>query len=108
MCAISLPPGYRANVRCGNSPMRTLEVFVAADCAACAAARRIAADVAYAAPDLVVRVIDIHAEPASVPASVVAVPTYVLDGRLIHLGNPSPAWRGDLLSRLKKGALRGS
>ncbi len=88
--------------------MRTLDVFVSADCAACAEARRIAADVARTAPDLVVRVVDIHEEPAAVPASVVAVPTYALDGRLIHLGNPSPAWRSELLSRLEKGAPRGS
>ena len=88
--------------------MRVLEVFVSADCAASAVARRIAADVACAAPDLVVRIIDIHAEPAAVPTSVVAVPTYALDGRLIHLGNPSPAWRREFLSRLEKGAARGS
>ena len=88
--------------------MRTLDVFVAADCAASATARRIAADVARAAPDLAVQVVDVHAASACVPAAVVAVPTYVLDGRLIHLGNPSPAWRSDLLSRLEKGAARGS
>lgn len=88
--------------------MRTLEVFVAADCAVSATARRIAADVARAAPGLAVQVVNVHAEPACVPPAVVAVPTYVLDGRLIHLGNPSPAWRSDLLSRLEKGAARGS
>ena len=88
--------------------MRTLDVFVAADCAGSAAARRIAADLARAAPDLAVQVIDVHAESARVPAAVVAVPTYVLDGRWVHLGNPSPAWRGDLLSSLEKGAPRGS
>lgn len=88
--------------------MQTLDVFVAADCAASVAARRIAADVARAAPDLAVRVVDIDAEPAAVPAAVVAVPTYVLDARLVHLGNPSPSWRSDLLSRLEKGAARGS
>ena len=88
--------------------MRTLEVFVTADCAGSAAARRIAADLARAAPDLAVQVIDVHAESARVPAAVVAVPTYVVDGRLIHLGNPSPAWRSDLLSGPEKGAPRGS
>ena len=88
--------------------MRTLDVFVAADCAASATARRIADDVARAAPALAVRVVDIDAEPTSVPATVVAVPTYVLDGRLIHLGNPSPAWRNDLLSRVEKGAAHGN
>ena len=88
--------------------MRTLEVFVAADCAGSATARRIAADVARAAPDLAVQVIDVHAESARVPVAVVAVPTYVLDGQLIHLGNPSPAWRSDLLSGPEKGAARGS
>lgn len=87
--------------------MRTLDVFVAADCAASAAARRIADDVARAAPGLAVRVVDIDAEPTAVPTSVVAVPTYVLDGRLIHLGNPSPAWRSDLLTRVEKGAAHG-
>ncbi len=88
--------------------MRVLEVFVSADCAASAVARRIAADVARAAPALAVRVVDVDDAPASVPASVVAVPTYVLDGRLVHLGNPSPAWRREFLSRLEKGAARGS
>ena len=91
-----------------NSPTRTLDVFVAAHCAASATARCIAADVARAAPDLTVRVVDVDAEFACVPPAVVAVPTYVVDGRLIHLGNPSPAWRSDLLSRWEKGAAHGS
>jgi len=88
--------------------MRSLEIFVAADCAASAAAWRIANDVARAAPDLAVRMVDIETEPNSVPASVVAVPTYVLDGRLVHLGKPSPAWCGDLLLRLKKETSHGN
>lgn len=86
--------------------MGTLEVFVSAHCASCAAARAIAEDVASAAPDLTVHVIDIDAEQASVPSSVVAVPPYVMDGKVIHLGNPSPEWRRDLLALLEKGALR--
>lgn len=81
---------------------------MAAHCAASATARRIAADLAQDAPDLVVRVVDVDDEPESVPLSVVAVPTYVVDGRSIHLGNPSPAWRSKLLSRPEKGAARGS
>ncbi len=84
--------------------MGILEVFVSAHCASCAEARASAQEVASAAPELAVRAIDIDAESDSVPAAVVAVPTCVMDGRVIHLGNPSSEWRRYLLSRLENGA----
>ena len=81
---------------------RRLDVYVARDCFGCAEARRLAGEAAARYAHVVVRVVDLAArppapagapavaEPADVPVDVVAVPTYVLDGRVIALGNPAP------------------
>jgi hypothetical protein len=39
-------------------------------------------------PGLAVQVIDLADPSATRPSSVFAVPTYVLDGRIVSLGNP--------------------
>lgn len=77
---------------------RTLEIYVAADCFGCDTARRLAVAVrARAFPDLDVRLIDLDAPGAMRHPAVFAVPTYLLDGRVLSLGNPAEAW---LLDRL--------
>jgi|SRR5689334_19056347 len=76
-----------------------LEIYVASHCVGCQEALRIA-DLARGIAGLDVAVINLdHATPARpVPANVVAVPTYLLDGRVVSLGNP---YREEFLARLR-------
>lgn len=71
---------------------RRLEVYISPDCAGSATARRLAREAATVHPHVAVSVIDITAleADATVPVDVVAVPTYVVDGRVFALGNPAP------------------
>ena len=77
---------------------RELDIYVAPGCLGCETARRLAAAVRDAnVPDLDVRLIDLGAPDAVRPPAVFAVPIYLLDGRVLSLGNPDPAW---LMERL--------
>jgi hypothetical protein len=98
----------------GDASTRQLDVYVAPDCFGCTEARRLASEVARRYPHVVVRVVDLEARlttpnrpltPAEVPVDVVAVPTYVLDGRVIALGNPAPE---HLFARLGQGSVTGA
>ncbi|MDP9365239.1 MAG: thioredoxin family protein [Chloroflexota bacterium] len=72
---------------------RMLEVYVAPGCLGCETAHRLAAMVRrLAPPELEVRLIDLSDPDAVRPLAVFAVPTYLLDGRVISLGNPEEAW----------------
>ncbi|MGH2367028.1 MAG: hypothetical protein ACRDI2_02425, partial [Chloroflexota bacterium] len=54
-------------------------------------AQRLAQEAAARYPDLLVRVVDLEDGAGEAPPDhLVAVPTYVLDGRVISLGNPAP------------------
>jgi|DewCreStandDraft_2_1066082.scaffolds.fasta_scaffold00475_36 hypothetical protein len=68
-----------------------LEIVVAEECPGCAEARAIAAEIQARFPGLQV---DVSALDSTrpVPAKVVATPTYLLNGRVISLGNPRRAW----------------
>jgi hypothetical protein len=68
--------------------MTRLEIYVVQGCPSCVEARRIGQRIAQL-PDVDVHVIELESGETP-PASVVAVPTYVLDGRVISLGNPDP------------------
>ena len=68
-----------------------LGVRVGADGASCQRARRLAEDVDDRYPELSVRVIDVS-EPAGQRDDVFAVPTFVLDGRVVSLGNPEQSF----------------
>ncbi len=66
-------------------------VYVSPRCDACAHARTLAAAVAHRFPGVEVRVVTLDEETgACLPDGVFAVPTYVLDGRVLWLGNPEP------------------
>ena len=67
---------------------RRLEVYVAGCCYGSEQARRLAREVARRFPDIEVRLIDL--DDARPPQNVVAVPTYMVDGVVIALGNPAP------------------
>ena len=64
-----------------------LSIYISNHCANCAEAVRIA-DEARRIPSLQVDVINLDATTASVPGNVFAVPTYLLDGAVVSLGNP--------------------
>ena len=76
-----------------------LEVYVARHCSGCEEARRLAGEAAARFPDADVRVIDLEDGPP--PEPVAAVPTYVMNGAVIALGNPRPE---DLFVHLESGA----
>ena len=76
---------------------RRLDVYVANHCPNCADTLALADEAAARFSDLVVRVIDLEHDQGPLPDHIVAVPTYVLDGRTISLGNPDPE---ELFARL--------
>jgi hypothetical protein len=65
-----------------------LKIFVAEDCPGCVEARAIAARIEQGYPNLDVEIIDINNAPDAVPEKVFATPTYILDDRIVSLGNP--------------------
>lgn len=65
-----------------------LEVYVEQDCRPCEHARRLANRISERLPQVDVRLIDLSLDEHDRPASVFAVPTYLLNGELLSLGNP--------------------
>ena len=76
--------------------MVKLQVYVKEECWACAESHRIVAEIAPLFPQISIEMLDMAAP--SRPPSVFAVPTYVLNGRIISLGNP---FREDLRQEIK-------
>jgi len=76
--------------------MVKLQVYVREDCWTCAESRRIVAEIEPQFPQLSVELVDM--ETPNRPQEVFAVPTYVLDGRIISLGNP---YRDDLRREIR-------
>jgi alkyl hydroperoxide reductase subunit AhpF len=75
-----------------------LEVYVSSECPNCGEAVRLAEEAAERFPDVVVRVIDLDQLAGRPPPDpVVAVPTYLLNGRVVSLGNP---YSEELFARL--------
>jgi hypothetical protein len=81
-------PADWASKEASESPAARLEVYVSANCFGCAEARELASAAARRFPGLAVRVMDLERQPEVRPDSLVAVPSYLLDGRLVWLGNP--------------------
>ncbi len=79
--------------------MAQLDVYVTRRCFGCDEALRLAEAAARRFPALSVRVVDLEREPQARPAGLVAVPTYMLDGRVVSLGNPR---QGDLFRQLER------
>jgi hypothetical protein len=78
---------------------RILEIYVAPDCFGCDTARNLAGIVrALDRPNLEVRLLDLSKPDVIRPPAVFAVPTYLLDGQLISLGNPEQDWLLDQLT----------
>lgn len=68
----------------------TLTIYVAEHCATCTEARRLSDYVSRILPHITIVLVELNKPTAEIPESVFASPTYMLDGRVIFLGNPSP------------------
>lgn len=77
-----------------------LEIYVTPECFGCERARQLAREIrSRRFAGVEVSVIDLN-DPASVqPPSVFAVPTYLLNGRVLSLGNPELDWLCGKLAR---------
>jgi predicted thioredoxin/glutaredoxin len=67
--------------------MMRLEIYIANQCTNCEEALLIA-ERARGIAGLEVAVIDLDTPGQNVPTRIVAVPTYLLNGRVVSLGNP--------------------
>lgn len=65
-----------------------LQIYTMRHCLTCETTRRVAAQVASRCPWLKVELIHLDEPGVTIPPQVFSVPTYVLDGRVIALGNP--------------------
>ena len=72
----------------GQEDKPTLRVYVAPHCPICREALRIAEKIRRTFAKLSVQVIDLEAKDAKNLDGVFSVPTYVLNGRTVSLGNP--------------------
>lgn len=68
---------------------KKLRVYVARHCESCVEALRLAAEVRQKCQAVTVEVIDLDAEESQNWDDVFSVPTWLLDGSVISLGNPS-------------------
>ncbi|MGB3716223.1 MAG: thioredoxin family protein [Candidatus Promineifilaceae bacterium] len=75
--------------------MPKLDVYIEDTCWACSESRRIVADIAHRVPDVDIELRNL--DDARRPSAVFATPTYVLDGRVIYMGNPT---REELIEKL--------
>ena len=77
----------------------TLQVYVKQGCDSCERARKIAEQADAEFPNLDVEVVDVSAANAE-REEVFAVPTFVLDDRILSLGNPQESQLHDEISAL--------
>lgn len=75
-----------------------LQIYVASHCPNCEEALRLANVAGRLFPNLMVEVVDLDQTPAQ-SSAVFAIPTYMLNGRVCFLGNPSEEELFDLLTR---------
>lgn len=66
----------------------TLDIYIDQACPGCAYAQELAVFVRQELPELAVRIFDLAHPNIQKPPSVFAVPTYLLDGKTLSLGNP--------------------
>lgn len=66
--------------------MTKLEIYVTDNCWSCEESRRLAAEVKAQVTNVEVELVDL--DSGRRPSYVFAAPTYVLDGKVIFLGNP--------------------
>jgi alkyl hydroperoxide reductase subunit AhpF len=76
-----------------------LDIYIQQSCPGCAQAQRLASLVQESLPELEVRIFDLTHPNIKKPSSVFAVPTYILDGVTLSLGNPNFK---DLVSKIEE------
>jgi hypothetical protein len=79
----------------------TVVVYVLEGCANCAYAIGVVEEIRRAYPHVAVRMVDLAHPGEPIPEAVFAAPTYLLDGNVWSLGNPSPAQIRDTLSKME-------
>ena len=67
-----------------------LKIFVAETCPGCVEALDTAARIKHDFPNIVVQVVDMDNPTTTIPEEVFATPTYMLNNRVVSLGNPGP------------------
>jgi hypothetical protein len=76
----------------------TLDIYVVSGCANCSYAAQVARAIAAVYPQVHVQVWDM-AQTVAIPEAVFAAPTYVLNGRVVSLGNPDEETLGQWLEQ---------
>ncbi len=66
----------------------TLKIFITQDCPNCAETLLIVHHIRQDHPHLSIEIIDIADQQATVPEAIFATPTFMLDNRVVSLGNP--------------------
>ncbi len=67
----------------------TLKIYVRMHCSGCEQARATASHITTVYPHVDVEIVDMDNPDVTIPNSVFATPTYVLDNRIVSLGNPN-------------------
>jgi len=67
-----------------------VKIYVAEHCEVCDYAYEIAATIRDNYPDVELQIVDMGNPSEQIPENVFATPTYLLNGRVWSLGNPSP------------------
>ncbi len=67
-----------------------LKVFVAEHCPGCNEARTVVTRIERDYPDITVEIVDINDSQVVIPEAVFATPTFMLNNRIVSLGNPHP------------------
>ncbi|HEX9037871.1 MAG TPA: thioredoxin family protein [Ktedonobacterales bacterium] len=85
-----------------------LDIYIADHCENCQESLRLAALARTSAPGVDVRVINLDTTSDAIPPRVIATPTYMLDNRVVSLGNPRPDELLRLLSEPAREDVSGS
>jgi hypothetical protein len=75
-----------------------LRIYISEHCWGCEQARETAAQMRRIYSELTVELVDVDRPDAETPAEVFATPTYVLNGRIVSLGNPKPETLRELIA----------
>jgi len=78
--------------------MHTLTVYISDDCYSCEETLRILDEIRLQFPALEVTLVDTQREP--MPEGVFAVPTYLLNDKVVSLGNPNRTVLAEKLTQL--------
>ena len=85
-----------------------LKIYIAEHCPGCIEAQHIAIRISQDYPDVTVQVIDMSTTEEVIPEDVFATPTYLLNDRVVSLGNPGPddilRWFGQRQTLIVQGA----